>query len=100
MRVVTHSRIVAAQQSFPESAGALDFWYRAIKRGRFATFAELRAVFGGVDKVGHLYVFNVGGNKLRVIAAVHFNVGKVFVRRVLSHAEYDREAWKRREGIR
>ena len=44
-------------------------------------------------------MFNVGGNKLRVIAAVHFKVGKVFVRHVLSHGDYDRGAWKRREGI-
>lgn len=98
MRVVSHARIVAAQGRFPESAGALDFWYRAMKRGRFANFAELRTTFGSVDKVGLLYVFNVGGNKLRLVAAVHFNVGKVFVRHVLSHAEYDRGAWKRREG--
>jgi mRNA interferase HigB len=52
-----------------------------------------------VDKVGQVFVFNVGGNKLRLVAAVHFNVGKVFVRHVLSHAEYDRGTWKYREGI-
>jgi mRNA interferase HigB len=90
---------VAAQARFPESAGALDFWYRAMKHGRFASFADLRATFRSVDKVGHVFVFNVGGNKLRLIAAVHFNVGKVFVRHVLSHAEYARGAWKRSEGV-
>ena len=70
-----------------------------MKHARFATFAELRMAFGSVDKVGSLFVFNVGGNKLRLIAAVHFNSGKVFVRHVLSHAEYDRGQWKRKEGI-
>ena len=99
MHVITHARLVAAQARFPECAGALDFWYRAMKRGRFAAFAELRATFGSVDKVGPLFVFNVGGNKLRLIAAVHFNSGKVFVRHVLSHSEYDRGRWKRQEGI-
>jgi mRNA interferase HigB len=39
-------------------------------------------------------VFNVGGNKLRIICAVHFNTGKVFIRTVLNHTEYDRDAWK------
>ena len=99
MHVVTHARIVDAQVRFPQSATALDFWYRAMKHGRFATFGELRAAFGSVDKVGPLYVFNVGGNKLRLIAAVHFNAGKVFVRHVLTHAEYDRGTWKLKEGI-
>lgn len=61
--------------------------------------AGLRAAFSSVDKVGPLYVFDVGGNKLRLIAAIHFHTGKVFVRHVLSHAEYDRERWKKQEGM-
>jgi len=99
VHVITHARVVVAQARFPESSRALDFWYRAMKRGRFATFAELRATFGSVDKVGPLFVFNIGGNKLRLIAVVHFSSGKVFVRHVLSHAEYDRGQWKRKEVI-
>ncbi len=99
MHVITHTRITEAQRRFPECGAALDAWYRLMKRGRFRGFAELRRAFGSVDKVGPLYVFDVGGNKVRVIAAVHFNTGKVFIRHVLSHAEYDRERWKRQEGI-
>jgi len=98
MHIITHARIVEAQARFPECAAALDAWYRLMKRGRFKNFAELRAAFGNVDRVKPLYVFNVGGNKLRIIAAIHFNTGKVFVRHVLTHEEYDREAWKRQEG--
>jgi mRNA interferase HigB len=71
-----------------------------MKRGRYGSFAELKAAFGSVDKVGPLYVFDIGGNKLRLAAAVHFNTGKVFIRHVLTHAEYDREHWKRKERIR
>lgn len=99
MHVITHSRIVEAQARFPECATALDVWYRVMKRGEFENFAGLRAAFGSVDKVGPLYVFDVGGNKLRLIAALHFNTGKVFIRHVLSHADYDSEQWKRKEGL-
>jgi mRNA interferase HigB len=99
MHVITHSRIVEAQTRFPGCATALDWWYRAMKRGRFENFAGLRAAFGSVDKVGPLYVFDVGGNKLRLVAAVHFNTGRVFIRNVLTHAEYDGEQWKRKEGL-
>lgn len=99
MHVVTHRRIAEAQRSFPESATALEYWYRLMKRGRFENFAELRTGFGSVDKVGPFCVFDIGGNKLRLIAAVHFNRQKVFVRHVLSHADYDRGAWKRKEGL-
>lgn len=68
-----------------------------MKRGRYENFAALRATFGSVDKVGALMVFNVGGNALRIVAAVHFNTGKVFVRDVLTHAEYDTGRWRRKE---
>lgn len=99
MHVITRSRIVEAQARFPECGSALDYWYRLMKRGHYATFAELKAGFGSVDKVGPLYVFDVGGNKLRLIAAVHFNTRRVFIRYVLNHLDYDRGQWKRKEGI-
>jgi mRNA interferase HigB len=70
-----------------------------MKRGRYSNFASLRATFGSVDKVGLLMVLNIAGNSIRLIAAVHFNSGKVFVRHVLSHAEYDAGRWKQREGL-
>jgi mRNA interferase HigB len=44
--------------------------------------------------VGDKYVFDVGGNKLRLIAAIHFNAGKVFIRAVLTHKAYDKGDWK------
>jgi mRNA interferase HigB len=99
LHVITHSRIVEAQRRFPRAAGALDYWYRLMKRGRYQNFASLRSAFGSVDKVGSLMVFNIAGNSIRLIAAVHFNTGKVFVRHVLSHADYDSGRWKQREGL-
>jgi len=54
----------------------------------------LRSAFPTADKVGDLIVFNIGGNKYRLIASVHFNRGKVYVRSVLTHQAYDREEWK------
>ena len=42
-----------------------------------------------------LYVFNIGGNKYRLIAAIHFNTQRLFVRQILTHSEYDTERWKK-----
>lgn len=99
MHVITKSRIVEAQVKHPESSGALSAWYQLIKNNQFENFAELKKVFPSVDKVKNLYVFNVGGNKLRVICAIHFNRRKVFIRYVLTHKEYDQNRWKQQEGI-
>ena len=80
---------------FPQHESALSSWYRLMKTSRFENYAALRNAFSGVDKVGKLFVFNVAGNHLRIIAAVHFNRGKVYIREILTHAEYDEQTWKR-----
>jgi mRNA interferase HigB len=58
------------------------------------SFAELRALFPNADHVGRLTVFNIGGNTARLIAAIHYNRQKVYVRAILTHADYDEEKWK------
>ncbi len=65
-----------------------------MKGGTFRNFAHLRETFPGADVVGKLTVFNVGGNKVRLIAALHYNRQKVYIRAVLTHAEYDTGTWK------
>ena len=66
-----------------------------MKRGHFQNFARLRETFPSADLVGKLTVFNIGGNKVRLIAALHYNRGKVYIRAVLTHSEYDTGAWKK-----
>ena len=61
----------------------------------FANFAELKAMFGSVDHVDGLTVCDVGGNRYRLIAAIHDNRRKICTRNVLTHPENDRGAWKR-----
>lgn len=95
MRIISRKRIREAAIRHERSATELDAWYRVMKAGRFANFAELKAAFQSADKVGEYHVFNVGGGRLRVICAVHFNTGRVYIRGVLTHAEYDRDAWKK-----
>jgi mRNA interferase HigB len=47
-----------------------------------------------VSQVGKFTVFNIGGNKYRLIADLHFNRSKVYVHQVLTHADYDRGDWR------
>lgn len=94
MHIITQRRIWEAQLQYPESKNALDGWYRIVKKSRFSNFSELRSTFQSVDKVGNCYVFNIGGNKLRLIANIHFQRQKVYIRFILNHHEYDRNFWK------
>lgn len=94
MHVISHARIVEAQTTHPDCVAALDQWYRLTKRAHWRNFAEVKRLFPATDKVGDKFVFDVGGNKLRLIAAIHFDAGRVFVRAVLSHKAYDKGNWK------
>lgn len=87
MHIITQKRIWEAKAKYPESSGSLDGWYRVMKKNEFKSFAELKRIFKSVDKVEDLYVFNIGGNKLRLIANVHFLSQKLYVRYVLTHKE-------------
>lgn len=66
----------------------------AYQKNSFDSFADLRSNFSYVDQVGKLTVFNIGGNKVRLIAAVHYNRKKVYIRAVLTHEEYNLGKWK------
>ncbi len=69
-------------------------WFKNVDAAEWRSFADVRAVYASADQVRQFTVFNVGGNKYRIIAAIHYNRGKVYVRHVLTHREYDRGQWK------
>jgi mRNA interferase HigB len=98
VRVISRKALRQFWEIHPDAEVPLRAWFTAASRGVFRSLPELRRTFASVDYVGAgnsgLYVFNIGGNKCRLIAAVHFNTQKVFVRRVLTHAQYDRSEWK------
>ena len=94
MHVITRKRINQFAERYPHSGNALVRWYKLMKRQNFDSFAELRTKFPSADQVGKLTVFNISGNKYRLIAAIHYNRRKVYIRAVLTHAEYDEQRWK------
>ena len=94
MHILSHGVIIKAMARWPEAQSALDGWYRLMKACEPGNFAELKALFPAVDKVGPYHVFDIGGNKIRLIAVVRFQGKKVFICHILSHKEYDRNQWK------
>ena len=94
MPIITRRRLNEFAEKYPEVRNALAAWYQAIKRSDFSSIEEIRDVYPSADKVGKLTVFNIGGNKARLIAAIHYNRRKVYIRAVLTHKEYDEGKWK------
>ncbi len=97
MHIITRKRLNEFAGVHPTAASGLAHWYRVLKKSSPENFAELRRIFPHADQVDGLTVFNIGGNKARLIAAIHYNRRKVYVRAVLTHAEYDAGKWKVRK---
>lgn len=94
MRIISRRAFRTFTENHPESRQAFDEFYVKIKRCNQKNLTELRQTFPSADLVGDCVVFNVGGNKYRVIVHLDFEVQTMWIRFVLTHAEYDKDRWK------
>ena len=63
--------------------------------GSYKNSAEVKQVFRSADKVGNLFVFNICGNKYRLITYLQFERQLCYIKAVLTHKEYDKDGWKK-----
>lgn len=70
-------------------------WFRIAKKATWKSLADVRKTFSSADAVEKWTVFNIKGNRYRLIAEMNYLSGRLYIRHVLTHAEYDREGWKR-----
>lgn len=94
MKLISNSALRAFALLHPAANEPLQVWRRLIEKNSFHQFAELKATFASVDKVTERYVFNIGGNKYRLIVAISFRSQICYVKAVMTHQEYDRGDWK------
>jgi mRNA interferase HigB len=95
VHVISRKALVEFWEQYPDSKEPLLRWYKIMVYSEYESFVSLRKTFPSADQVRDLVVFNIGGNKYRLVASIHFNRGRVYVRHVLTHREYDQGAWKR-----
>jgi mRNA interferase HigB len=70
-------------------------WIKVAGSAKWRRFSDVRATIKHADQVDRFTVFNILGNRFRLICVIHYDRSRVFIRHVLSHAEYDRGARKR-----
>lgn len=90
MRVISNRTLLRFSVNHRDAEAPLQAWRKAVESGSFHNHAELKTCFNSVDRVGDYCVFNIGRNKYRIIAAIHFNRQMLFVRHVFTHRQYDR----------
>ena len=99
MRLIKPSTLKLWARRHGDAAEALAAWQALVEGNDFPHFVALRRVFPHADQVETesgrtATVFNVKGNRYRLIAALHYNRGICYALRFLTHAEYDKGAWK------
>lgn len=99
VRVISEKPLREFAKKYPDAATPLAGWQKLVQHGHFRNLTELKQTFNSVDMVPvkgrDLYVFNIGGNKYRLIVAIHFNTQRLFARYVLTHSEYNSGKWEK-----
>jgi len=98
MRVISKTRLKQFWQvpGYRDAEGPLRAWYTHVnsRTVSWQLWGDVKAEFGSASLVGNCAVFNIGGNKYRLVTRILYPSQKVFVLRVMSHAEYDEGKWK------
>ncbi len=80
---------------YPQSGSSLRAWAQHMEQSEPKHFTQLRQTFAAADYIRPYTVFNVSGNKYRLIAHVNYGLQVVSIENVLTHADYDRGKWRR-----
>lgn len=94
MHVISRKKLKEAVARRGDLEVPLDAWFRIAKKAEWQNLADVRTTFSTADAVGKWTVFNIKGNRYRLITEINYAFGRVYIRHVLTHAEYDRGAWK------
>jgi len=94
MHIITRKKLLEFDKKYPDSEEPLDRWYRIVKQSNYNSFAELKKTFPKADQVGKYTVFDISGNKYRLIAYIVYSAKRIYIRHILTHPEYDKGKWK------
>jgi mRNA interferase HigB len=85
MHVISEKPLREFWAIYPDAERPLRAWIKVAEHATWEKFADIRETYAKADQVGKFTVFDIGGNKFRLIVVVHFNRDKVYVRHVLTH---------------
>jgi mRNA interferase HigB len=99
VRIIKPKTIEVWSSAHAAAKSSLANWMAVVRQAEWKSFADLRQTFSNADQVKvasgrTVIVFNIAGNRFRLIAAVHYVTDIVFALRFLTHAEYSKDKWK------
>lgn len=101
MRVIKPATIRGYWARHRDARGPLEGWLATVQAARWRSIDDVRQTYPHADAAqvrskATVTIFNIKGNAYRLIAAIHYKTGIVFIRDFMTHAEYSRNKWQER----
>ena len=91
MVIISKTVLTEFGKKHSDSKDAMNSWYETSKEADWNSLGDVKKTFNSVDYVAdNRFVFNIKGNKYRIVAMIFFDIRTVFIRFVGTHAEYDK----------
>ncbi len=94
MRIIARSRLMDMAEAHGDCVDQAADWYKIARNAKWHNLVEVRESFRHADIVGDRTVFNIKGNDYRLIVHIRYDTGIIYIKGLLTHAEYDRGKWK------
>ena len=94
MHIISDRRLREFGGKHGDSIAALDSWYKVARKARWTNLVAIQVVFPQAEAVSNFTVFNIKGNKYRLIVSIDYKKQLIYIKYILTHAEYDRDKWK------
>ncbi len=94
MHIISFRILREYAETHADSQEVLSNWYKVATKAQWSNLLEVQQVFPKAEAVGNFTVFNIKGNKYRLIVSIDYESQLIYIKYILTHAEYDRENWK------
>jgi mRNA interferase HigB len=95
MHVISIKKLREFWGQYEDAEDPLRTWYKVVEKARWTSLVDVRRTYSHADFVDpHHTVFNIGGNKYRLIVKIEYAYELIFIEHVLTHKEYDEGKWK------
>lgn len=94
MRVIAKRNLLSMAETHGDCIGQVTDWYNRARKAEWHNLVDVRETYRTADVVGDKTVFNIKGNDYRLIVHINYETGTIYVKQLMTHAEYDKGTWK------
>ncbi len=95
MNVISKRCLFEKAAKHPDAKVALQYWFDVARQADWSCLEDIRQTYPATDMVGVLAIFNIRGNRYRLVVRMSFRRRRIYIKEFLTHAEYDKGTWKK-----